>query len=137
MITLAIDFGDKRIGLAKSDSLGFLATGLETLVRKNSSMELAAKEIKEVVDKYQVQEIVLGYPKNMDGSLGERARKTEEFAKVLAKYINTDIIFWDERLSSKAAERNMHERGIKTGHNKGKIDRIAACLILQSYLDSK
>jgi len=137
MISLSIDYGDKRVGIAKSDSLGFLATGLDTIVRTDNKYESVAKEIKTLVEKYKVEEVILGMPKNMDGTLGKRAIKTEEFKKVLEKYINIDIIFWDERLTSKAAHRNMHERGIKTGYNKGKVDQIAACYILQSYLDSK
>lgn len=136
MIVLGIDYGDKRVGVAKCDALMMIATGLDTIVRKNNSMRQLAETITEIVTEYNVGKIVLGMPKNMDGTLGERANKTIEFADILAKNTDIDIIFWDERLSSKAAHRNMHERGIKTGYNKGKVDRIAACYILQSYLDS-
>ncbi|MCK5811518.1 MAG: Holliday junction resolvase RuvX [Clostridiales bacterium] len=136
MIVLGIDYGDKRVGIAKCDALMMLATGLDTIVRKNDSMKQLAEIIASIITKYNVEKIVLGMPKNMDGTLGERANKTILFADKLAKYTNVDIIFWDERLTSKAAHRNMHERGIKTGHNKGKVDKIAACYILQSYLDS-
>jgi putative Holliday junction resolvase len=136
MIILAIDYGDKRVGVAKSDSMCFLATGLDTIVRKDRKYESVAKEIQKIVEHYKVDRVVVGMPKNMNGTFGERARKTEDFVKVLEKYINTDIIFWDERLTSKSAHITMHEQGIKTGHNKGRVDKIAACIILQSYLDS-
>jgi len=136
MIILGIDYGDRRIGLAKSDKMGFLASGLDTLVRKNKSMESAASKINEIIDQYEVEKIVIGFPKNMDGTIGERALITQEFVKVLKTFTDIDIVFWDERLSSKAAHRTMHEIGIKTGHNKGRVDKIAACYILQGYLDS-
>lgn len=137
MIVLGIDYGDRRIGIAKSDSLGFLASGLDTIIRKDKKMETAAIMIKAIVEKYKVDKIVIGYPKNMDGTIGKRALITEDFVKVLKEHIDIEIILWDERLSSKAAHRTMHEIGIKTGHNKGRIDKIAACHILQAYLDSK
>ncbi len=136
MIVLGIDYGDKRVGIAKSDSLMMLASGLDTIVRKNNSMKQLAETITDIITQYNVEKIVLGMPKNMDGTLGERADKTIEFADILAKYTDIDIIFWDERLSSKAAHRTMNELGIKTGYNKGKVDQIAACYILQGYLDS-
>lgn len=135
MVYLGIDYGDRRVGIAKSDSLGILATGLDTIIRKNNSDEDLASKICDVIKLYNVGKIILGLPRNMDGSEGFRAQKSYDFAKELEKQTNLEIVLWDERLTSVSAHRTMRELGIKTGNNKAMVDKIAACTILQSYLD--
>jgi putative holliday junction resolvase len=135
MNILGIDFGDRRIGVAKSDSMGIIATGLDTIFW-NNNVSVPLEKILQLTNQYKIEKIVIGLPRNMDGSCGERAMVTREFADRLKEKTGIDIIFWDERLSSKSAQRTMQEKGIKTGHNKADVDRIAACYILQSYLDS-
>lgn len=135
MIVLGIDFGNRRIGFAKSDMMGFLATGLETYVW-NGDMEKPVEHIASLIDEYKIEKIVLGMPRNMDGSYGERAKETEKFAQKIKEKLDIEIIMWDERLTSSSAIRTLHSQGKKTGKNKKAVDRAAACHILQSYLDS-
>lgn len=135
MVIMAIDYGDRRIGVAKSDAMGMIATGLETIVW-NKDINVPLEKILQLTNEYKVEKIVIGLPRNMDGSYGFRAESTTKFADLLKERTDVDIVFWDERLTSKAAQRTMQEKGQKTGHNKKDVDRIAACYILQSYLDS-
>ncbi len=135
MITLGIDFGNRRIGLAKSDATGFLASGLETYVW-HGDIEKPVEHIASLVDEYKAGKIVLGMPRNMDGSYGGRAKETEKFAQKLRERLDIEIVMWDERLTSSSAIRTLHSQGKKTGKDKKAIDRAAACHILQSYLDS-
>lgn len=134
MTIIAIDYGNKRIGLAKSDPLGILAQGLTT-IQWNRDLEKPLKEIEDIVREYKVELIILGLPLNMDDTEGEKAQEVREFARALKNRVGVDIIFYDERLSTVEAHEIMHKQGRKTGHNKEKIDMIAACVILQSYLD--
>ncbi|MFO7636572.1 MAG: Holliday junction resolvase RuvX [Clostridia bacterium] len=136
MTVLGIDFGDRRIGIAKSDALGMLAGGLDTIAW-DRDINVPVEKIVELIRFHKVGKVVVGMPRNMDGSHGERARVTDDFAAVLRGKTDVEIIFWDERLTSKSARRTMQEKGIKTGHHKSDVDRIAACYILQSYLDSR
>jgi putative Holliday junction resolvase len=135
MVILGIDFGNRRIGLAKSDPTGFLATGLETLVW-NKDIDKPVSHIGDLVKRYNVERIVLGMPRNMDGSYGARAEETEKFADKLRENLDIEIVMWDERLTSSSAVRTLHSQGRKSGSDKGAVDRAAACHILQSYLDS-
>ncbi len=137
MRILGLDYGDSRIGVAVSDPLGWTANGLDTVKAKNG-FNKAVDEIAEICAKYQPEKVVVGYPKNMDGSSGERIEKTESFIKaLLVRNPELDIVRWDERLTSVAAHRTMREIGINTRKKgKGVVDCIAAELILQAYLDS-
>lgn len=135
MIILGIDFGDRRIGLAKSDSMGILASGLDTLEWKND-LNIPVSYIADLTNRLKVERIVIGMPLNMDGSRGHRVKATEEFAEKLKEEVKADIVFWDERLTSISAKRTLIAQGKKTKNNKGAVDRAAACYILQSYLDS-
>lgn len=140
MRILGIDYGDSRIGVAVSDPLGWTAGGLETISAKNR-FHAAVEEVAALCKAYEVQEVVVGYPRHMNGTCGERTQRTEGFIEALlekCKGLNLEIIRWDERLTSAAAHRTMQETGASTRkQGKGLVDRIAAQLILQGYLDSR
>ena len=135
MRIIGIDYGDARIGIAMSDPFGWTAQAVETISWKDK-LQKPIERILQLIKEYNVEKIVIGFPKNMNGTLGPRAEKTEEFIELLMRKINLEIIKWDERLSSVAANRTMHEIGIKTSKKKGIVDQIAAVYILQGYLDS-
>lgn len=135
MRILGIDYGDSRIGLAVSDPFGWTAQGITTVNLKNG-FKAALEEILKVVEEYKVEKIVVGMPKNMNGTIGPRGEKTEEFIKTLVEKTGLSIVKWDERLTTVAANRTMHELGTKTSKKKGLVDKIAAVYILQGYLDS-
>lgn len=131
---LAVDYGVKRIGLALSDALGITAQEFDTInVLKKDEHFL---RIKEIVEKEKVKKILVGMPLNMNGSKGERAREVEKFIEKLKRYLNIPIITRDERLTSVEAKKIMISLGQKTGKNKEKIDRLAAVLLLETYLGS-
>jgi len=136
MVVLGIDFGDRRIGLAKSDMLGQLASGLDTFVWKND-MDIPVAHIADLTKSLKVERIVVGMPLNMDGTKGRRAEVTEKFADKLREAVDLDIVFWDERLTSIEAKEVLRLQGKKNWKDKGAVDRAAACYILQSYLDSE
>lgn len=129
---LAIDYGERRIGLAISDALRLTAQGLPTL--DVPSRKKALRAIQEIIAEYQVNTLVVGLPRNMDGTEGPEAEKVRTFARRLAGRTGAHIIFWDERLTTRAALRTMQEIGIKSKGQKGQIDRIAATLMLEEYL---
>lgn len=135
MRIMGIDYGDARIGIAISDMLGWTAQGIETIQWKGS-LKKPVERIKQLVDEYSIRKIVVGFPRNMDGSIGFRGEKTLEFIKMLESHINVEIIKWDERLSTVAANRAMYEMDVKTTRKKKVVDQIAAAYILQGYLDS-
>ena len=134
---IGIDYGDKRIGVSISDALGVTAQALETINWDGKIFAQPILRIKEIVNNYNVNTIVLGFPKNMNGSIGPRGELTFEFKKLLEKELsNITVILWDERLSSVSAKRVMSELKIKKKKKKKIIDQIAAVYILQNYLDS-
>ncbi len=135
MRIMGIDFGYSRIGIAVSDPLGWTAQGLDTISWKGS-MEQPAAKVKQLVDEYKVEKIVIGLPKNMNDTIGPSGEMAMEFGDMLSKITGLEIIKWDERLTSVAANRAMHEMGMKTSKKRGAVDRIAAVFILQGYLDS-
>lgn len=130
---LAVDYGERRIGLALSDPAGLIAQGLETIQTPGTDETLAS--IVDIVEEQQVREIILGLPVHMDGTAGEMAGKVEALADELRKKVACEVRTWDERLTSVSAHRVMHEMGRTTRGNKGSLDRIAATLLLQNYLD--
>jgi putative Holliday junction resolvase len=133
--TLGIDYGEKRIGLAISDPLGIIAQSLPTLiVSKNQDI---LSEIKKLIKEYEISTIVLGLPKNMDGTLGEAGKKVMEFGKELSQNIGIKVEFWDERLSSVESLKTLREEKRKIKRKKELVDKISASLILQGYLDKK
>lgn len=134
MRVLGIDYGDSRIGVAISDVFGWTAMGLKTINVKDGYNK-AVKKISDICRQNDIKTIVIGYPKNMDGSRGFRVEKTEDFIKRLSAEIQeVEIVRWDERLTSVAAEKTIRELGIKQAR-KGTVDKIAATFILQGYLD--
>ncbi|MEN8905077.1 MAG: Holliday junction resolvase RuvX [Clostridiales bacterium] len=140
MRILGIDFGESRIGISMSDPLGMIAQGCDTIEWKGAEL-IPYDKILEKVKINNVSKIVVGLPKNMNGSMGPRADRTLVFIEGLKKIIleeklEVDIIKWDERLSTKAAYRTMHEIGLKAKKKKGIVDKLASVHILQNYLDS-
>ena len=136
MRIMGIDYGDSRIGIAVSDPFGWTAQGLDTIKKGAAGDGEAMKKICLLVKQYDVEKIVVGFPKNMNGTLGPRADKTQEFMDRLAEKTRKEVVKWDERLTTVAAGKAMREMGIKASKNKENLDRIAAVYILQGYLDS-
>lgn len=136
MRIMGLDFGSKTVGVAVCDPLGITAQMVETIFReKESKLRRTLARIEELVREYEIEAIVLGYPKNMNNSQGERVRKTEEFRESLKKRTGLEVILWDERLTTVAAERVLMECGVRRENRKEKVDQIAAAMILQGYLD--
>jgi putative Holliday junction resolvase len=133
---MGIDYGDSRIGIAVSDPMGWTAQGLETINWKYDT-EVPLTRISDLIDQYEVNKIIIGFPKNMNGTLGFRAEKTLQFIEHLQSRISgIEIIKWDERLTTVAANRTMQETGVRKSKKKLYVDQIAAVYILQGYLDS-
>lgn len=132
---LALDLGANRIGLAVSDEMGWTAQGLPTLERAGPKKDFG--KLREVVAQYQVRKIVVGLPRNMNGTLGPQANLVLEFIEGLKKKLGMEVIPWDERLTTRAAERVLIEADISRAKRRKKVDQVAAVLILQGYLDSR
>ena len=138
MRIMGLDFGSRTTGVAVSDPLGIPAQGVETIVRKDENkLRQTCARIEELIKEYEIEEIVLGYPKNMNNTAGERAEKTEAFKAMLERRTGKPVILWDERLTTIAAERVLMESGVRRENRKAVVDKIAAVLILQGYLDSR
>ena len=136
MRILGLDFGSKTVGVAVSDELLITAQGVEIVRRKSpSKLRQTLARINELVGEYGVERIVLGYPKNMNNTEGDRCKKTKEFKELLEKRCNLPVILWDERLTTVAADNSMMEMGIRRENRKEYVDEIAAIFILQGYLD--
>ncbi len=133
---MGIDYGDSRIGIAMSDPLGWTAQGLET-IEWHFDIDKAIDRITKIVKDNSVEKIIVGLPKNMNGTIGPRGEKTQEFIDLLAQSTGVEIQKWDERLTTVAAHRTMNEVGMKASRKKKVVDQIAAVLILQGYLDSR
>ena len=134
MVIIAIDYGDKRIGVAKSDPLGFLAHSVTT-IEWNRDINKPLDVLEEIVDEHKAGRIVVGLPLNMDDSEGEKAIKVRAFASMLEERCKIPVMLFDERLSTVEAHDIMHMQRKKTGKDKKRIDMVAACVILQCYLD--
>ena len=135
MRTLGIDFGEKRIGIAVSDPLGYTAQGIETLQNKERAKVLT--ELAGLCKSYEVSEVVIGLPINMNGSMGPKAKEILELLPELEKALGVPVKTWDERLSSREVGRVMIEQGLSRRKQKKNSDQLAAILILQSYMESK
>ena len=131
--TLALDLGERRIGIAISDLMGIIANGLETYNRVN--IDADCKYIANIIKNNNVKEVVLGLPKNMDGTCGPRVQKTYDFAEELKKYTDAKIVFYDERLTTVAAEKVLISADVSREKRKTVIDKMAATIILQDYLN--
>ena len=130
---LGVDLGQARTGVALSDELRMLAHPLETI--ENSSAEKVARRVRQIVAEKEVDCVVVGLPRHMNGSLGPAAEKAQQFVEKLRSLISCEVVTWDERLSTVAAERALRDAGRKTRETRGIRDQVAAQIILQSYLD--
>ncbi len=136
MRIMGLDFGSKTIGVAISDELLLTAQGIEIIRRKEENkLRQSLARIETLIEEYLVEEIVLGYPKNMNNTEGGRAMLTAEFKEKLERRTGLPVLLWDERLTTVAADRFMMEAGIRREERKEHVDRIAATFILQGYLD--
>lgn len=136
MRKMGLDFGSKTVGVAVSDPLLITAQGVEIVRRKSENkLRQTLARIEELIVEYEVDELVLGYPKNMNDTLGERVEKTLEFKEMLERRTGLSVQLWDERLTTVAADKAMIEAGIRREERKEHVDRIAAVFILQGYLD--
>ena len=136
MRIMSLDLGSRTIGVAVSDLTGLIANGVETMRRTSPERDFA--RLSELIAQWEVKEIVLGYPKNMNGTIGERAKLSEAFAEELRlRFAGVTVVLWDERLSTVAAERVLIEADLRRKKRRNVIDMMAAVVILQNYLDSK
>ena len=135
MRIMAIDYGDARTGVALSDPTGFLAG--QTFLIKSRKQEVVLEELAALVQRQGAQELVMGYPRNMDGTLGPRAEKYAAFARRLEEATGQPVALWDERRTTVDAHRILGEQGVRAKNRKDKIDSVAATLILEGYLDWK
>ena len=136
MRILGLDYGSKTVGVAVSDPLGFTAQGVEIIRRKSENkMRQTLARIEELIAQYQVEEIVLGLPKNMNNTLGDRAEKSLELKETLERRTGLPVVMWDERLTTVSANRVLMETGVRRENRKEHVDEIAAVFILQGYLD--
>ena len=138
MRVMGLDFGSKTVGVAVSDALLVTAQGEEPIPRKSpGKLRRTLARIEELAGEYQVEKIVLGFPKNMNNTEGERCEKTQEFKEMLERRTGLPVILWDERLTTVAAERTLMESGVRREARKSYVDKIAAVFILQGYLDAQ
>jgi putative Holliday junction resolvase len=132
---LGIDYGDRKIGLALSDRLGFTAQPLQSYRLKNKIED--EKFFKKLAAEYEITEVVVGFPLRMDGSTGTRGQKTQEFARWLEQILNLPIFLWDERLTTKQAQRILSTRRMAPRAKKELEDQISAVIILSTYLENR
>lgn len=132
MRKMALDVGTKTIGVALSDPMGWTAQGLEVISRRKLEADL--KRLKEICTEYEVTEIVVGLPKNMNGTLGPKAQEILDFVETLKEALGLPVVTWDERLSTVAAQRALLEADVSRSKRKKVIDKMAAVIILQGYL---
>ena len=138
MRIMGLDYGSKTIGVAISDPLGLTAQGIEIIRREDENkLRKSLRRIEELVSEYQVEEIDLGFPKNMNNTIGERAQKSLELKEMLERRCGLPVIMWDERLTTVEANRTLMESGVRRENRSKYVDMIAAVFILQGYLDAK
>ena len=134
---MGLDVGSKTVGVAISDALGWTAQGIETIPINESAGHFGVERIRELIAEYQVSEFVVGYPKNMNNTIGPRGEASEEYAELLTETFNLPVTLWDERLTTMAAERTLIDADVSRKKRKLVIDKMAAIMILQGYLDRK
>ncbi len=135
MRIMGIDFGDRKIGIAVSDLLGWTAQGVETIVRQ-PGLEKDLDKIKAIAQKYEVEKIVVGLPRNMNGTIGPQGEKALAFAEKVRYHLELPVETWDERLTTAAAERLLISADVRRAKRRQVIDKMAAAIILQGYLDA-
>ena len=137
MRILGLDYGSVTVGVAVSDALLITAQPVEVIKRKRETkLRQTLARLEEIIAEYEVDKIVLGYPKNMNNTLGERVERTEEFKEKLEKRTGLEVVLWDERLTTISAVEVLKEGGVRRENRKKYVDKIAAVFILQGYLDS-
>ena len=137
MRIMGLDYGAKTVGVAISDPLGITAQGVETICRKEENkLRKTCARIETLIGEYGVERIVLGLPKHMNNDIGDRARRSIEFGKMLERRTGLEVVMWDERLTTVEAERTLIENKVRREDRKKYIDKIAAVFILQGYLDA-
>ncbi len=136
MKKLGLDLGNRTVGIAISDELGFLARGIETYRFNEKDFENALQYIVKTIEQNKIDAVALGFPKNMDGSVGEQGQICLDFKSRLEETTNVKVVMWDERLTSKMASNMMIGQNLKRKKRKKDIDKMAAVIILQGYLDS-
>ena len=138
MRVMGLDYGSKTIGVAISEPLGLTAQGIEIIRREEENkLRKSLRRIEELIKEYQVEEIVLGFPKNMNNTIGERAEKSLQLKETLERRCKLPVIMWDERLTTVEANRTLMESKVRRENRSKYVDMIAAVFILQGYLDSK
>lgn len=133
---MGLDVGSKTVGVAISDPLGWTAQGVETIQINENRKQFGYDRVKELVLEYEVEKVVVGLPKNMNNTIGPRAESSKIYAEVLESRIGLPVVLWDERLTTSAAERTLIEADVSRKKRKEVIDKLAAVMILQSYLDT-
>lgn len=137
MRVMGLDYGSKTVGVAISDPFGLTAQGIETIERKEENkLRKTLQRIEALIKEYGVEQIVLGFPKNMNNTIGDRAEKSLELKEMLERRTGLSVVMWDERLTTVEAERTLIESKVRREDRKKYIDKIAAVFILQGYLDS-
>lgn len=137
MKIMGLDVGSKTVGVAISDALGWTAQGIETIKIDEAAGEFGIERIKVLVKEHNVTEFVVGYPKNMNNTIGPRGEASENYKKLLEETFGFPVKLWDERMTTMAAERMLIEADVSRKKRKQVIDKMAAVMILQGYLDSK
>jgi putative holliday junction resolvase len=137
MRTMGLDVGSKTVGVAVSDELGWTAQGLKTLKINEEKNEFGFDEIGEIIKEYDVGLVVVGFPKNMNGTIGPRGQASQQYASEIENRFTLPTVLWDERLTTMAAERVLLEADVSRKKRKKVIDKMAAMMILQGYLDSQ
>ncbi|SDK52288.1 Holliday junction resolvase RuvX [Sediminibacillus albus] len=136
MKKMGLDVGEKTIGVAVSDAFGWTAQGLTTIKWDENDYSSATKSIEKIINEHNIEEAVVGLPKNMNGTIGPRGEASQTFAKYLEKQFSINTVLWDERLTTMAAERVLLEADMSRKKRKKVIDKMAAVMILQGYLDA-
>ncbi|MGP3781192.1 Holliday junction resolvase RuvX [Bacillus sp. 4A_MP3] len=136
MRILGLDLGTKTLGVALSDEMGWTAQGIETIKINEAEGDYGLDRLSELMKDYNVEKIVLGFPKNMNGTIGRRGEASQTFAKLLETAYNVPVVLWDERLTTMAAEKMLIAADVSRQKRKKVIDKMAAVMILQGYLDS-
>lgn len=134
---MGLDVGSKTVGIAVSDAFGWTAQGVETIQIDEAKEEYGLERLAELVKEHEVSSFVVGYPKNMNNTVGPRGEASERYADMLREQFGFPVVLWDERLSTMAAERMLIEADVSRAKRKKVIDKMAAVMILQGYLDSK
>lgn len=134
---MGLDVGSKTVGVAVSDAFGWTAQGVETIQIDEAKEQYGLERLAELVKEHEVSSFVVGYPKNMNNTIGPRGEASENYAELLREQFGLPVVLWDERLSTMAAERMLIEADVSRAKRKKVIDKMAAVMILQGYLDSK